>query len=91
MLIDRIREHYGGGRGALSQFARDIGQDPRTVFNWVALNRPIPSIYAPDVEAVTRGTVTARQVEDEDRAYLRARADARAVRKAKRIAARRPL
>ena len=91
MLIDRIKEHYGGGRGALSQFARDIGQDPRTVFNWVALNRPIPSIYAPDIVAATNGAFTVKEIEDEDRAYLRARADARAARKAKRIAARRPL
>ena len=79
-LLDKVRRHYANEirreRGALAEFARDLGIEPRAVDNWQRLGRPIPAIYADDVARLTRGAVKAADVVKDDLAFCRARKDA---------------
>lgn len=89
-VLEKVRQHYvkalGKERGALSEFARNIGLDPRVVNNWDRLPRAIPSIYAPDIAKVTNNAVTEAEIIAEDLAYMRARKDAMYARR-KRVVA----
>lgn len=87
-LIEKIRKHYakiGGDLGALSEFGRDLGLDPRTVHNWARVRTVIPAVYADSVEKVTDGVVTAAQVVAEDLAYMKSRQQRRIERKKARV------
>lgn len=89
-VLEKVRKHYvaqlGKERGALSEFARNLGLDPRVVNNWDRLPRAIPSIYATDVEKVTGGFVKEQEVIAEDLAYMRERKNAMFARR-KRVSA----
>lgn len=87
-LIEKIRKHYakiGGDLGALSEFGRDLGLDPRTVHNWSRVRKVIPAVYGEQIEQVTKGLVTNVQVIAEDVAYAKARQQLRIERKNKRV------
>ncbi len=88
VLINRIEEHYaniGGARGALSEFARDLGLDPRVVHNWSRVRGAIPSEYGDSIEKVTEGAFKAADVVAEDIAYKKSRTVERLARKKKRL------
>ena len=84
-LIERVRKVYverlGRENGALSQYARDIGVDPRNVHFWKAKDRPIPATYAVATEEATEGKVTAVDVVTNEIRHRQARlAEQRAAR-----------
>ncbi len=90
-LLDRVRKHYttitGKERGALAEFARDLGIEPRAVDNWERLGRPIPSIYADDVARLTKNSVKAADVIKQDIEFCKARKENMfAARRARRAA-----
>jgi DNA-binding transcriptional regulator YdaS (Cro superfamily) len=68
-LFDKIFK-YGGGTQA--EFARRINQDPRLITRWKYMNY-IPASYALDVERVTRGLVTIRDVLELEERYRNAK------------------
>ena len=79
-VLERVKAHYiealGRERGAMSEFARNLGLDCRVVNNWCRLRKVIPAIYAPDVEKVTGGKVKGWEVISEDLEFERERKDA---------------
>jgi DNA-binding transcriptional regulator YdaS (Cro superfamily) len=89
-VLEKVRQHYvkelGKERGALSEFARNLGLDPRVVNNWDRLPRAIPSIYASDIERVTKGAVKEQEIIAEDLAYMKARKEAMYARRRRVVA-----
>jgi DNA-binding transcriptional regulator YdaS (Cro superfamily) len=79
-VLEKVRKHYakalGRERGAMAEFARNMGQDPRLVNAWERIRGAIPAYYGPEVERVTSGAVKASEVVAEDLAYVRGRKDA---------------
>jgi len=78
-VMEKVKAYYteqlGRERGAMSEFARNLGLDCRVVNNWSRLRGVIPAIYANDVARVAP-VVTAEEVIAEDLAYERSRKDA---------------
>ena len=79
-VLEKVKQHYiealGRERGAMSEFARNLGLDCRVVNNWCRLRKVIPAIYAADVEKATSGVVKGWEVISEDLEYERERKDA---------------
>lgn len=75
VLIERIRSIFarraGRDHGAIAAFARAIGVRTNVVGHWRRHELPIPATYGVQIEQVTGGKVTARDVwENELRARL---------------------
>ena len=72
-VLDRIKKHYAKTYrelGALSEFSRDLGIDPRSAHQWQRLNRAVPAIHGDAIEKLMNGEITAAEVIAEDVAYL---------------------
>ena len=72
-VLDRIKKHYAKtyrDLGALSEFSRALGIDPRSAHQWQRLNRAVPAIHGAAIEKLMNGEITAAEVVAEDVAYL---------------------
>lgn len=57
-LVVKAAEIAGGA----SALANKLGVKPPTVHQWINGDRPVPAHRCPDIEAITGGEVTAKQL-----------------------------